>query len=401
MRGRLSRRAGAAVALGLALALGAAACGGNGGAGQTGGGSKTLRIGISAALSGSFAPFDVPLVNGMKYAVKEINAKGGLGGYKAELVVKDNKTDPNLTATTTQELLSSGIRVFVLTTADAAVASGVQVAKAGGISSIGAASIPSYTRSIGPSAFSVLFADNGQASADAQYACDSGYRKAYVLGANEFPYTRDIPKYFGQAFAKLCGGKVIGNDTYRLGQTEFGTQITKITNLSQKPDVIFSPIFVPDSGPFLKQLRAAGVTTPFLTTDGNDSPLFADAAGGAVAGTVFSTHGYAKPGSALSQFLRDYRRVTGKKPETTVTEAIGRDNVYVLLEGARRAKSLDPKKIEQAILGLRNYPLLTGTMSMNPTTRFAIKPVWMVKMNGTKPTLLKTITPRYIPPPIG
>jgi len=41
----------------------------------------------------------------MKFAAKEINAKGGMGGYTIKIVAKDNKGDQTQTATTTQELL--------------------------------------------------------------------------------------------------------------------------------------------------------------------------------------------------------------------------------------------------------------------------------------------------------
>ena len=37
----------------------------------------TLRIGISAALSGPYAAYDQPLVNGMEFAADEVNAAGG------------------------------------------------------------------------------------------------------------------------------------------------------------------------------------------------------------------------------------------------------------------------------------------------------------------------------------
>ena len=58
----------------------------------------TLRIGISAALSGPYAAYDSPLLNGMEFAAEEINAAGG--PVTVEIVSKDNKGDQSLTLTT-------------------------------------------------------------------------------------------------------------------------------------------------------------------------------------------------------------------------------------------------------------------------------------------------------------
>ena len=118
--------------------------------------------------------------------------------------------------------------------------------------------------------------------------------------------------------------------------------MTKIQNADPAPDLIFSPIFVPDSGAFLKQLRSAGVETPFVSTDGNDSLLFVDSGGSAVNGSVYTTHGFAAPGSPLAAFVTAYTAWKGGPPESNTFEAIGRDNVYALVEAAKNAGSTEP-----------------------------------------------------------
>src|SRR5687768_2456477 len=55
---------------------------------------NTLDIGFAAALSGYLAPFDQPVLNGMKIAIEEINAAGGIGGkHPINLSVKDVRSD--------------------------------------------------------------------------------------------------------------------------------------------------------------------------------------------------------------------------------------------------------------------------------------------------------------------
>jgi branched-chain amino acid transport system substrate-binding protein len=356
----------------------------------------TLRIGFSGALEGPYAAYDATLLKGMEYASKKLAEAGD--PVTVEIVSKNNKGDQALAATTTQELIDDGVKVFVLTTADPYAAQGSLITAAGGVMSVGGNTAPQIAKDLGDRAFFFVFGDNVQASADAEYACQQGYKNAWIIGSEEIPYTKDLPKYFKDAFEK-CGGTIVGEDVYKIGQTEFRTQVTKIQNADPAPDVIFTPMFVPDSGIFLKALRGAGVTTPFLATDGNDSTLFADSGGDAVDGAVFSTHGFAGSG-AVADFLADFEKVMGAKAESNTFEAIGRDNVYALVAAVKAAGgSVEPDDLKTAIEGLKDVPLLTGNMTMDPATHIPIKDVTLIKMNGTTQELVQTKTPDYIAAP--
>ena len=332
----------------------------------------------------------------MKFAAKEINAKGGLGGYTIKIVAKDNKGDQTQTATTTQELLDQGIKVFVVTTGDTAVAGGQLAVQGGAIASVGGNTAPEIVKSIGKRGFMIVFGDNVQASAGAQYSCQSGYRKAYVIGSPEIPYTKFIPRYYEDAFKHDCGGKVTSKDTYKIGSTDFGTQVTKIQNAKPKPDVIYTSMFVPDFGVFMKQLRSAGVKTPVVTVDGNDSSLLVDSAGSAVDGVVYTTSAYPVKNNLDSQFVKAYKKQTGKNVESNTLEAIGRDNVYVIARAAALAKSTEPDKILAAVNKFKHYKLATGDLTMDPVNQVPTKEVFLVKMKGTKFTFLTSFTPKYI-----
>ncbi len=370
---------------------------------SSGGGvkGKTLTIGISAALAGPFAPFDTPELAGMKYAEKKINGSGGYQGLKVKVVSQNNRGKADVTSTTTQTLLDQGVKAFVLTTADTSVASGQLIQKAGGVMTMGVNTPPVLTQEAGPSSFFVNFADNVQASAMASYACSKGYKSAYELVDPESPYTSatTMGKYFKEGFAKACGGKVTGQDTFKIGSSDFSSQVTKIQNASPKPDVIFTSMFVPDSGTLLKQLRGAGVKTPLLGTDGDDDPLLVKTAGSAADGATFATHGFPTPGGPLASFLKDFETVTGKKAETSTFEAIGRDQVYALAAAAAQAGSTDPAQMAAKLKSISGLKLVQGSLTMNPTTRIPDLPVSVVTVKGGKPALVKVITPTFVPAP--
>ena len=119
-----------------------------------------------------------------------------------------------------------------------------------------------------------------------------------------------------------------------------------------------------------------------MSVDGNDSTLFVDSGGSAVDGAVFATHGFPEEGSPLAKFLADFETVTGAAAESKTFEAIGRDNVYALVQAAMNAGSVEPDAMIEGIKALKDFPALTGTMTMNPDTRIPEKDVTLVKMAG-------------------
>ena len=75
--------------LGLVGALGGAGtCGA-----QT---ANPVRLGWIGPLTGASADFGIPMLNGAKLAVDEINAAGGYLGRPLELIIKDDTANPEV-----------------------------------------------------------------------------------------------------------------------------------------------------------------------------------------------------------------------------------------------------------------------------------------------------------------
>src|SRR3982074_137301 len=64
-----------------------------------------IRIGWMASLTGPLATAAIGINAGVKFAVDEINASGGINGRKLELLTRDTAGDPNKAATFAQQLV--------------------------------------------------------------------------------------------------------------------------------------------------------------------------------------------------------------------------------------------------------------------------------------------------------
>ncbi len=120
-------RSACAIAAGTLLALAGCGKGEPGGVGgATGGAAKVIKIGHYGSLTGAQATFGKSTDNGIKLAVKEVNAAGGVtvaGKHTIQLVSDDTEGKPEKAGTVVTKLITKDGVVAVL----GEVASGVSL----------------------------------------------------------------------------------------------------------------------------------------------------------------------------------------------------------------------------------------------------------------------------------
>jgi len=399
------------VALGLALAL--AGCGGStdttagngdtsattgsGDTGTTASSDELLIIGACLGLSGEDAVADVPVEAGLKYWVDKVNKEGGIAGHQLKLIVKDNKSDPQLTGTVTDELIDEGAVVIIGPPFPGRFAPAVTAAAKRNVSVIsGCSTQPEAVYIGGAKAYLAAFGDNVQAAACAEYALKQGYKTVYTLTSPDLSYTQMQPKWFVEVFEK-GGGTRIGDDTYSIGQQDFSPQVTKIASLNPQPDVIYCTAFMPDVATLVRQLRAAGVTAPYIGGDGLDTIALPEFAGKDADGVVFSTHGFPVPGSTFEAFQKGLTDFFGTEPEAPGLSSLSADAIEAIRAAVEKAGSLDPKAIGDALGEIENVPIVNGTLTYKGTDGVPNKPVTMVGIKDGKFEFVESFIPSFIP----
>jgi branched-chain amino acid transport system substrate-binding protein len=387
----------------LAAAL-AAGCGGSGDdtsgdTGDAGDGGGTLIIGAALGMTGDAAPGDVPASEAMEYAVDELNKAGGIDGTKVELIIKDMKSDPALGSTVTQELLDAGAQVIIGPAFPGMAAGVVQTAAKAGVPVLSACSTqPEYVVVGGSKAYLVAFGDNVQAAAAAEYALEQGFKTVYTLTSPDLSYTARLPEFFDAAFEN-GGGTNVGDDSFTIGQQDFAAQVTKIAALDPEPDVIYTGMFPPDIGVFVRQLRAADVEAPVYGADGCDQQALIDLAGEDANGIVFTTHGFANPGSRFETFINGLTEAQGKPPEAPALAATGGDAIAVIQAAVVAAGSTDPKAIAEALANLKDVEVVNGMLNYAGTNGVPEKTVALVAIENGAFVFKDEFVPSFIPVP--
>jgi urea transport system substrate-binding protein len=88
-------------------------------------------------------------------------------------------------------------------------------------------------------------------------AKEKGAKTFYLIGS-DYIWPRTSMKIARKHIENVLGGKVVGEEYYPLGNTQFGSLINKVK--LKKPDVVFAAVVGGSNVAFYKQMKAAGVT---------------------------------------------------------------------------------------------------------------------------------------------
>jgi branched-chain amino acid transport system substrate-binding protein len=354
--------------------------------------AEEIKIGIVGGQTGGLAVFDQPILLGAQIAVDEINAAGGIDGKTVVLIARDTRSETNEAAVMAQEVISEGANVLVTPCdGDPTIAAG-QIGQAANVLSIsGCATPPILPGIVGNLLYLNAVPDNVQAAALGSFAAESGYKAVVLLLSRDSAYTEKLPEYFGQTFESK-GGTVVGTLEYKIGQQDFTVEVSKISAMSPPPDVIMTAAYEPDFPAFLQQLRAAGITTPVIGSDGIDTQTIL-ALGPISEGVVYSTSGYPVPGSRLEAFNATFEKVYGY-PTDTVLSAIGHDLIEVVKAAVEKADGkLDGASLAAAMETLENLPITTGTITYKGANRLPLRMVSLIRVTDGAKQHLKDVAP--------
>jgi branched-chain amino acid transport system substrate-binding protein len=345
----------------------------------------TIKIGHYGSLTGSEATFGKSTDNGIRLAVKEINAKGGVmvagKKYQIELVSDDTEGKPEKAGTVVTKLITKDkVKAVLGEVASSVSLQGAPVCQAYGVPMITPSSTNPAVTKKGDMIFRVCFIDPFQGFACAKFAHDElKLTKAAVLFDQAAAYSVGLKDEFDKNF-KSMGGTITSEQAYTKGATDFNAQLTRIRETN--PEVIFIPGYYSDVAKIALQARKLGMTMPLLGGDGWDSEELAKNAGEAIDGCYYSNH-YApdQPTEEIQTFVSKYQREFDGIPDGLA--ALGYDAANILFDAMARAKSLGGKDLRDAIAATKGFKGVTGSISIN-AQRDADKPAVIVEHKNGK-----------------
>jgi branched-chain amino acid transport system substrate-binding protein len=358
--------------------------------------NSTIKIGYYGDLSGPTFNFGKSALNGVLMAVDEINLAGGINGRKLDLVIEDDQGRAELAAARASKLIDADKVIAVIAGGTSgnsrAAAPKAQVAQIPLISP--SATDPAVTQ-IGEYIFRACFIDAFQGEVMAKFAANTlKAKKAAILFDFNSPYSRGLTDFFELSFTRL-GGQVVTKQLYTQGDSDYRGQLNSIRQAA--PDVIYIPGYYGDVAVIAKQARQLGITQPLLGGDGWDAPELWDLGGDSLNGSYISNHySIEDPSPAIQKFVKEYKALYGNLlPDAHA--ALGYDAMRVLADAIQRAGTTDGPKLRDALAQTKNFPGVTGVISIN-AERNAVKPAVVSKLQDAKYIYQETIQPEAAAP---
>ena len=341
-------------------------------AGATG---DTIKIGGLAPLTGDVSVYGVAVDNGVKMAVEEINADGGVLGKQIEYIVYDEKGDATEAVNAYNKLVQSDNVVAIVgdVTSKPTLAVAQQAAK-DKIPLITASGTAENITQAGENIFRACFIDPFQGELMASYASKKLEKKTAAIIYNiSDDYSKGLYEAFEAAAGDL-GIEVVQVEGYGKGTVDFKAQLTNIK--SKNPDVIFLPVYYQDVALIAVQAKELGIEAQFLGADGWDGVIGQvdesnmDAVNGAYFCSLYSAQ---SDDPNLQAFLSKYKETYGM--DASQFAVLGYDAMKMLAQAISEAGSTDSAAITSAMAAI-DFTGLTGHMTFdenrNPVKSAAI-----------------------------
>jgi branched-chain amino acid transport system substrate-binding protein len=332
----------AAVAL-LPLLL-AAGCGGGDeeettGGGATQQGTKVVKIGVIAPLSGDLTATGTGIKNSVDLAIRQANEKNKVPGWRIELAAEDDAAKPDVGAQAAAKLASDSAVVGVVGTYNSSVALQVApVLERANIVQISPANTnDTLTRGQNPATpvrpyknyFRTATLDSLQGGFAADYATNDLKAKNVAIIHDKKAYGQGLADSFKTRFEKN-GGKIVATETINPGDKDFSAVLSKIKPLN--PDLIFYGGEYPEGSLISNQAKGPqAMKVPLMGGDGIVDATYGKTAGAAANGDYGTSVG-APPESldSAKQFIADYK-AAGFKDSYTAYGALAYDAANAII----------------------------------------------------------------------
>ncbi|MFI5953615.1 ABC transporter substrate-binding protein [Cryptosporangium sp. NPDC051539] len=314
--------------------------------------SGPIRIGLTVPLTGNYQALGTGDQQGAKIAVAQINASGGIDGRKIELVVKDDKTQPDQSVLAFNAHKSEGAVAVIGSSFSNSALATIPLAERNSMPYISLAAADQQVDPVRKFAFQIPARSSTYAEQTLKYFQSAKISKIALAHDTKSSYA--VAGYTAvKKLAAQYGVTVVVDRSFDTGTQDFSAVYAPVRTSGAQA------VFVWATGPpaviATKQFAAAGLSIPLVLTGAQGTPLFTKPAGAAAEKVVLSTAigviGGDLPASplktAVDKLAVDYQKQYGSYPPQFAID--GYCGVLVLADALKSAGSTDGKKVQAAL----------------------------------------------------
>ncbi|RLK07989.1 ABC transporter substrate-binding protein [Ruegeria conchae] len=358
----------------------------------------TIKIGLGVPMTGDLAIYSEYL--GARCMADMINAEGGAGGKKIEVLVQDSAGDTQAAISLAQKFLDEGVVMLGTTPFSDTMIPVAQIAQPYGVSifqpqstqvEMHAGIVDNFFTGVSPDPFT--------ATAAANHALSEGVKNVVLLTSDEGgSWSARTPLWFGQVIEE-GGGKVLAKMNFSFGTSDWSPQIADMKALGEEIDAVYISSIMPDIGVLVRQLRSAGIDAWVVGSDGFDDPSLDAVAADDPAileKVFFATLAPSHNESAVVKFMADCKELGHDVPG--LFPATGADTVKAVAWAVETSGSSDPAVIAETIRTAESIPVLTvDSISFKDTKTYAQRTIPVIGYKDGKRVLISNEIPENTP----
>ncbi|CAG2154686.1 Leucine-, isoleucine-, valine-, threonine-, and alanine-binding protein [Cupriavidus campinensis] len=229
--------------------------------------AETVKIAIAGPMSGSVAQYGDMVKAGALTAIEQINAAGGAGGNKLEVVLMDDACEPKQAVAVANKIVSQNIRFVIGHVCSGSTIPASDIYENEGIVMVTpSATAPQLTENKKRKfIFRTIGRDDQQGPAAAQYIIGKVKPKKVAVLHDKQSYGQGIASSVKKDLeaAKI---PVAVFEGINAGDSDYSAVITKLK--SQGVDFVYFGGYHPEMGLLLRQAREQGVKATFMGPEG-------------------------------------------------------------------------------------------------------------------------------------
>ena len=344
-------------------------------------GPEPIRVGAVMAASGLNVQLDGPVLDALRYAVRQVNASGGVLERPVELLFMDSESELNVAFQATNRLVELGVPVIFATCDPYFSRPVMEVAHAARVLVITPCGPEPRVGGIfvRPLAFSAATSAVAYGRAMAEHLADEGVGSVALLVEGDDDQAVRMCQSFSSRFAELGGSAGFSFSFDRFWIAGQASVTSQGAERSLAP-VLGYPMAVICAGvggrgtDFIQILRSVGVRTPVLAPAALDGVAWR--VGTAGVGplrvvTEASTYGD-DPSDQVNGYFVSLAAGHGDSAPDAVADdrvgwaVIGADALWAFVRAVQRTESLDPLVLASELERFRGVELWMGTATLGP-----------------------------------
>ncbi|MEI2784053.1 MAG: branched-chain amino acid ABC transporter substrate-binding protein [Candidatus Competibacter sp.] len=326
--------------------------------------ADTVKIGLMAPLTGSWASEGQGMKKIVELLAEQQNAKGGALGKQIEVVTEDDGGDPRTASLAAQRLTTKGVAAVVGTYGSAVTEASQTIYDEAKIPQIANGSTAIRLTEKGfKHFFRTAPRDDEQGRMAAQTIGKLGFKKVAILH-DSTSYAKGLADE-ANALLKKKGTDVVFFDALTPKENDYTAILTKLKGAN--PDVVLFTGYYPEAGLLLKQKKGMNWNVPFIGGDATNNVDLVKIAGKAAEGFYFLSPPQPQDldTADAKAFLADYQKKYNELPPS-IWAVLAGDGFRVAVAGIAGAKSTDGGKVADYLhKDLKNFSGLSGPISFD------------------------------------